>query len=360
MIENVIDTIENCRFCLMCRHVAPVGHVTAQEALTPHGVALLASSQRRGLIDWTAETVDVIYSEVDGGNSRVHCVNSLPFEESIAAVRAELVAQGLAPTAVTTIQQKLAQWQTPYAEQSPQPVTGTGDIALFVGDEAAYLQETTLPAVLRLLNAVGVEPVLVGNGRNNGLLAQTLGFPELAQTLIQSTLDEIASSGAKTLLVLSAGDTFVFNQMMSERLGVERPSDLQIVEVTRYLAQSDITFTQIEDDVPTAYVDPTHAVRVADRHDGVRGLVTAVYAQPLRELFWRRERAHPVGSTHLQFSNPALAEQLTRARLQDAQNVGVKRVVCEDVGTLWQLGRFADEYGIQIQGLYELLAAQLN
>jgi hypothetical protein len=67
-----------------------------------------------------------------------------------------------------------------------------------------------------------------------------------------------------------------------------------------------------------------------------------------------------VGSTHLQFSNPALAEQLTRARLQDAQDVGAKRLICEDVGTLWQIGRFADEYGIQIQGLYELLAAQLN
>jgi Fe-S oxidoreductase len=360
MLENVIDTIENCRFCLMCRHVAPVGHVTGQEALTPHGVALLASSQRRGLIDWSAETVGVIYSEVDGGNSRVHCVNDLPFEESIAAVRAELVEQGWAPTAVIDIQQRLAKWQTPYAEQFPQPATGTGDIALFVGDEAAYLRGTTLPAVLKLLSAVGVEPLLVGNGRNNGLLAQTLGFPELAKTLIQATLDEVADSGAKTLLVLSAGDAFVFNQMLTERLGLERPSNLQIVEVTQYLAESNISFKPLEDDVPTAYVDPTHAVRVADRHESVRGLVTAVYPHPLRELFWRRERAHPVGSTHLQFSNPALAEQLTRARLQDAQNVGAKRVVCEDVGTLWELGRFADEYDLQIQGLYELLAAQLN
>ncbi len=360
MIENIIETVENCRFCLMCRHVAPVGHVTGQEALTPHGVALVASSQGRGLIDWNAETVGVVYSEVDGGNSRMHCVNSLPFEASIAAVRAQLVEQDLAPTAVTDIQQKLAQWQNPYAEKAPQAATGTGDVALFVGDEAAYLRETTLPAVLTLLSAVGVEPVLVGNGRNNGFLAQSLGFPELAKTLIQATLDEIAASGATTLLVLSAGDYFVFDQMMSERLGVERPSGLQIMEVTQYLAESGATFGQIDDGVPTAYVDPTHAVRVAGRHDVTRGLVTAVYACPLRELFWRRDRAHPVGSTHLQFSNPALADQLTQARLQDAQNVGAKRVVCEDVGTLWQIGRFADAYDLEIQGLYELLAAQLN
>ena len=27
-IENVIATTDNCRYCLMCRHVCPLGHVT--------------------------------------------------------------------------------------------------------------------------------------------------------------------------------------------------------------------------------------------------------------------------------------------------------------------------------------------
>ena len=34
-IENPIAVTENCRYCLMCRHVAPVGHVMADEAVTP-------------------------------------------------------------------------------------------------------------------------------------------------------------------------------------------------------------------------------------------------------------------------------------------------------------------------------------
>ncbi len=73
MIDNAIATLENCRFCLMCRHVAPVGMVTNQEALTPHGMALLVTSQPRGLVAWNAETVGIVFSEVDGGNSRAHC-----------------------------------------------------------------------------------------------------------------------------------------------------------------------------------------------------------------------------------------------------------------------------------------------
>ena len=54
----------------MCRHVAPVGHVTHEEAVTPHGIALTVASQRRGLIDWNEDTVGIVYAEPDGGNCR--------------------------------------------------------------------------------------------------------------------------------------------------------------------------------------------------------------------------------------------------------------------------------------------------
>ena len=50
MIEDVILTTENCRYCLMCRHVCPVGHVTRLETLTPHGWGLTIASIRRGIV----------------------------------------------------------------------------------------------------------------------------------------------------------------------------------------------------------------------------------------------------------------------------------------------------------------------
>ena len=78
-----------------------------------------------------------------------------------------------------------------------------------------------------------------------------------------------------------------------------------------------------------------------------------------RELFWRRDRAHPVGSTAVQFSRPEIAERLTRSRLEDARQSGAEVLFCEDAGTLAQLDRHAAEYGLEIRGLYEWLAAHL-
>jgi Fe-S oxidoreductase len=367
-MQNAITTLENCRFCLMCRHVAPVGLVTHQEALTPHGMALLVTSQPRGLATWNAETVGIVFSEVDGGNSRAHCATDQPFEEAMAAVRAELVVQGLAPTAVTQLHTHLQQWQNPYQPQHPQPATGVGPVALFAGDEAAYLWPETLPAVLKLLSAVGMEVVVVGYGRNNGLFAHAAGFPDLAAQLWQTTLDELEAAGAKQLLLLSAGDFYAFN---GRRGGFSRPVSASanaappdFIEVTDLLAErlaaGEIAFRQTEDETRWVYVDPTHAVRVPDRHESVRGLLTAVMPTPPRELFWRTERAQPVGSTYIQFSNPALAERLTRTRLQDAQASGAKLLICEDPATLYHLNRYAGEYGLRVQGLYELLAERVS
>jgi Fe-S oxidoreductase len=356
-LQDPIETLENCRFCLMCTHVAPVGYYTMLETYSPHGIALVATSEERELIGWTPETVHIMFSEVDGGNSRAHCVFSQPFEESVAAMRAELVDEGLAPDGALSAGHRLITYGNPYVEQAPEPADGEGEIALFVGDAAPYLWPTAVPAVLKLLNDAGVEPVLVGQGRNSGLLAHSLGYPELAKELAQATLDEVRGSGAHTLLVLSAGDAYAFTDALEERLGLSLPEGLKVQEVCEFLLDNgnlDQAGDQKENGA-TAYIDPTHAVRRPDRHDLARKLATAASGGDLTELFWRRDRAHPVGSTFLQFTNPQLAEKLTRGRLEDAQNNGATRVLCEDPATLSQLSRFAGDYDIEVAGLFEEL-----
>ncbi len=224
MINNYMETLENCRFCLMCRHVAPVGLVTDLETLTPHGIALIATSEQRGLIEWNEETVGVVYSEPDGGNCRAHCVFDQPHPAAVAAVRTNLVQQNLAPEAVYDVDRSLVEWGTPFAEEAVLSSSEKGEVALFVGDEAKYLWPGTIPAVLKLLNELGVDPVLIGNGRNSGFLATSLGLEKTAESLVQATLEELKDSGAKKLLVLSPGDYFAFNQAFDERLGIEFPA----------------------------------------------------------------------------------------------------------------------------------------
>lgn len=363
MIEDVILTTENCRYCLMCRHVCPVGHVTRLETLTPHGWGLTISSIRRGTLAIDDSTVEAIYSCADCGTCRANCVTDQPLPAAIAAMRAEMAAEGKALAAVYEIQAKLESWSNPYAKQAPEAVQEQGEVALFVGDDAHFLGREALEAALRLLEAVGVKPVLIGIGRNNGYLASSLGFPQLSFDLAMATLAELEATGAKSMLVLTPGDYYAFRQMHDERNGLAWPEGVTIQEVIPFLAENlaagNLSFEPLEEAMPYAYVDPTHAVRVETRHDAPRQLLAAVMPSGGRELFWRRERAHPSGNVALQYTKPHIADHLAYSRLADAMERGARHLITEDPAGRAFLARHAPRFGLQVVGLYELLAEQL-
>lgn len=370
-IENPILATDNCRYCLMCRHVCPVGHVTRLESLTPHGWGLLIASQRRGLVTWNASSVDKLYSCADCGLCRSHCVTDQPLPDAIAAARAEVASQGLAPASLYEVNQALLAWGNPYQPAEPQPPSGQGDVALFVGDEALHLWPAALDAALTLLKAVGVEPVLIGAGRSNGYLASSLGFPDTARRLAEANLADLRATNASTLLVLSPGDLFAFRQLYDERLGIGWPAGVELQEVTLLLAERlaagelrlgrrKLGGTEGTKGNSYAYIDPAHTVRAPERMAAPRSLLAAVMPGPGVELFWRQERTHPAGSTSLKFANPQLADHLTYARLGDAVQSGARLLLSDDPGTLHALAAHAPRFGVQVQGLYELLVECLE
>jgi Fe-S oxidoreductase len=361
--QTATAVIENCRYCLMCRHVCPVGNVTRRETLTPHGWGLTIASVKRGLLTWNRDTLDVLYSCADCGTCRAHCVTDQPLPDAITATRADVAAQSLAPVVVYEVHKVLQEWSNSYEEKLPEKAKGNAEIALFVGDDAKYLWPAALESALKLLAAAGIKPVPIGIGRSNGYLASSLGFPETAKMLVQATLDELKASGARRMLVLTPGDYYAFSRLLTDRLEVEWPQGIELQEVISLLDEKTtagvLKFESSDDKKPYTYIDPTHSLRVPARFDAPRRLLAGVTSTAGFELFWRKERAHPCGNGALQFTNPHISTHLTYARLADAQQTGAQVVVTEDSGCLSHLNRHADRFGLHVQGFYELLADHL-
>jgi Fe-S oxidoreductase len=362
-LEKTAITTDNCRYCLMCRHVCPVGHVTYLETLTPHGWGLLIASERRELIEWDIEHTKVLYSCADCGTCRAHCVTDQPLPDAISWARIEALETGNAPAEVYRLKQMFQEWRNPYEQIAPIPSSGKGRTALFVGDKAHYVDSSELQSGLRILESLNIQPVLIGSGRNSGYLASSLGFHDLAKQFAESTLEELKKSEAEMLLLLDPGDFFTFTQLYEERLGVSPPEGVIMKELTVLLAEElksgNLNVKKWDEDIPYAYIDPTHSVRTTERYDAPRELLLAVMSSSPLELFWRRERAHPVGDTALQFTNPEIAEKLTTARLEDARDSGAKLIITEDAAALALFEQRAEAYGLQVKGLYSLIAEQL-
>ncbi len=363
MIEDAIETTEYCRHCLMCRHKTPMGHITSKETYTPHGFGQLVASEKRDMIEWNEEYAEVMYVSSDNGNSRAHCVTDQPLPQAIAEVRAKLVKKDIAPDEVYELRDQLKEYKTPYGESKPGDVSGSGDVALFVSDEVRYRAPEILEAALELLEAIGIDPVKIGNGRNNGFIASSLGLPGIAEDLAEANLDELDEVGADRMLVLSPGDYFAFNQMYEERLDIEWPEDVELLEVTDVLSnavdEGTLSLDQTELGEPYAYVDPTHSVRVKSRADDPRNLLDQALSDERRELFWRSDRAFPAGNLALEFVHPDLADDLTEFRFEDATDQDVDTVVTDGAGTLHQLKQKADAFDVDVRNLYRLLADQV-
>ncbi len=363
-LTNPSAATDNCRYCLMCRHICPVGHVTNLETLTPHGWGLTIASVERGLTTWNTDTVGVLYHCADCGACRSSCVTDQPLPDAIAAARSTVVAQGLAPAGVYRAGELLARWGNPYGLAQPPAAAEKGEVALFVGDDAYCARPGLVDAVVKLLDAIGIAPILVGRGRNNGYLASSLGFPETARQLAQATLDEVVATGARRLLVLTPGDLYTFRQLYDERLGLAWPAHVELVDVTVLLADAlaadKLVFTPAATTDAYAYLDPTHTVRAPERADAPRRLAAAVLPGDSKELFWRRERTHPSGATALLYTLPHMAMLLAQDRLGDARKSGATLLVTEAPGDLALYERLAPAQGLRVQGLYELLASQLR
>jgi len=363
MDTNVVDAIENCRFCLMCRHVAPVGHVTHNESVTPHGIALVASMQRRGNLTWTPSTLQVLYAEPDGGNCRAHCVTDQPLPAAIAAIRAEVAAQGMAPSAVSRVNDRVLEKHSVFGDYKP--AISQGEWGLFVGAAGFNLSLGTMQAALQLMAVSGIDAVPIGCGLDSGFIPCSLGYPDTARAQASLCKEEIQRAGVKKLVVLSPQDLFAFRQMYEERLGIIWPSEVVLVDLVELLAEQIQknrirgTFSAETKKHSTAYVDPTHAVRLPTRLDAARTLCKAALGSAPIELFWRRERAHPVGSTAIQFTRPDIGIKLTESRIEDALEQGAQTVLCDDPATLHEL-RLRNQSRLQVQGMYEFLLERLG
>jgi Fe-S oxidoreductase len=361
--QTVTAIIDNCRYCLMCRHVCPVGHVTRKETLTPHGWGLIIASVQRGMLDWDEGTVGALYSCADCGTCYAHCVTEQALPDAIAATRAQVASENLSTAIVKEVHQALKEWGNPSQKLAPEMVKDQGEVALFVGDDTKYLWPDVLESAIKLLEAAGVKPVLIGVGRSNGYLASSLGFPETARELIQTTLNELKATKAKRMLVLTPGDYYAFDRLLKERLAGEWPAEVELQEVVSLLDEKTssgaLKFKPSDDQAPFAYIDPTHSLRVPARFDVPRRLLAGVLPSAGLELFWRKERTHPCGNGALQFTNPHISEHLAYARLADAQKTGARVIVTEDPGCLSQLNKHAGRFGLRVQGFYELLAGQL-
>lgn len=368
--QEYIPIYEGDRFCLMCGQACPVRRVTKNETTSPHGWALLVASVRRGMLQWNAETVDVLYQCADCGNCQGNCATDRPLPYAIQAARAEVAQLGHAPASVRELEEKLRAWGNVYAEPPWARDDGrrtTADVSsppaqpqalssfLFVGDAAYFLKPEVIQAAMTCLGAINVTVLPLSEGRSSGYLPYTLGLWDTARALAKETARALEEGGATQVITLSTQDAHALKNVYPE-LGVALPDAVNIRTLVDVLANAGETLKiNARAPQPYTYHDPLQAIRLKHHALNARVLATQVMGSEPREMLFRENLATPIGTSGgLEFTHPQLAENLARTRIAEAHATGAEIILTDDPLDTAVLEKYAGE--MQVLNLYQVLA----
>ena len=188
-IDQFMETVKFCRFCFMCRHLAPVGNVTFTEADTPRIRASMIYGATLRKEEFTnKDLIRIMYRSDLSGCCRRNCVNHYDEVGLTLAYRADLVEMGCAPEYIEVLKKDLVE------KSSDWKLSGEGKV-LYVEDSVSA-EAGSAGAFKRL---AGECMTLSGSSCGKGLWV--LGYRKEAEIAAQKFAAVVEKSGAETVVV---------------------------------------------------------------------------------------------------------------------------------------------------------------
>jgi Fe-S oxidoreductase len=319
-----------------------------------------------------------IWSCLSCGQCSTRCPSSIDYPEFVRRVRTEAVNQGksgvqahrgLFQTIMRLQTLDVRQSKTDWAREAG-TIAESGDTYYFVGCSPFFDVEFRVDwdldvmagprGVLKLLNAVGIEPVIHDDERCcghdllwNGNQAQ---FAELARR----NVDLITSLGCKRIVFHCPEGYLTFKKYYPEVVG---EMNLELVHFYELLADKlaagAISFQ--ESDGVVTYHDPCRLGRQAGIMEAPRALLRGIPGIDLREMEHNRENGLCCG-TSAWMSCSSCSKEIQRRRLEEALDAGADTLVtaCPKCRLHLSCALRDMDSGLRIRDINELLGASLG
>jgi Fe-S oxidoreductase len=300
------ETIQMCRFCLMCRHACTVGNVTQNDCNLPRGKALLLFAIQMELAEWDERAVQIMYQCTNCHLCREWCVPGWDIAPALIAARGDLVQLGLDPPAARQVRERFRKSGNLYGE--PSTLTAElrheldlpekAEILYYAGCTTAHRQPEMARAALRLIQACGASFTLLDDEPCCAEPLWVLGYQDEARALANRTIKAIHDSGAR--LVVSSSPTCIetFRHAYRE-WGVDVPPDVQFLHISEYLdyklGSGGLKLRPVPA-VRVTYHDPCSLGRQMQVYDPPRRLIQALPGVEFTEMRLNRQHSPCCGN----------------------------------------------------------------
>ena len=326
-----------CLDCGICTGSCPVSKVTPDFSPRLMVEKVLIGEEENPLEDVN------IWSCLSCGQCSSRCPSNIDYPEFVRMVREEAVLQGKGGVqahrglfqAVMRLQTlDLKQNKTDWAREAGR-ISESGDTYYFVGCspffEVEFLDDWGLDVmdgprgVLKLLNAVGIEPVIHDDERCCGHDLMWNGDRENFARLARRNVDLIRGLGCKRVVFHCPEGYLTFKKYYPEIVGELGFETVHFYELMAgELKSGALGFTPMEEVV--TYHDPCRLGRQAGIMDAPRSLISGIPGVTLREMDHNRENGICCG-TSAWMNCSACSKEIQKRRLREAVATGAGTLV---------------------------------
>jgi Fe-S oxidoreductase len=213
---------------------------------------------------------------------------------------------------------------------------------------------------VRILNRLGIEPVVMDNERCCGHDLYWLGQLAQFDQLGQLNLREIEQSGAKLIITSCPECAYALKTLYAERLG----ANLQVKHVTEVIAENikKLKFNNIDRGI--TYQDSCRLGRYMGIYTQPREALLSIPGIRLLEMPHNKQGAMCCGTTN--WTNcDVTSKQIQRHRLNEARDTGATTLVttcpkCQIHFRCSECGSKIDKAGIELTDFVNLVASALE
>lgn len=361
-----------CLDCGICTGSCPVARVTPD--FSPR---LMVEKVLMGEEENPLEDIN-IWSCLSCGQCSSRCPSNIDYPEFVRMVREEAVRNGKGGVfAHRGLFQAVMRLQTLDVKQNKTDwardigrISDSGDTYFFVGCspffEVEFLDDWGVDVmdgprgVLKLLNKIGIEPVIHDDERCCGHDLMWNGDRENFARLAERNVNLIRSLGAKQVVFHCPEGYLTFKKYYPEVVG-----DLGFEPVHFYellaseLKKGSLELDQFEGIV--TYHDPCRLGRQAGIMDAPRTLISSIPGITLREMEHNRENGLCCG-TSAWMNCSACSKEIQKRRIAEAVNVGADTLVtaCPKCRVHLNCALRDTEINLKIRDINDLLAQTLK
>ncbi len=250
-------------------------------------------------------------------------------------------------------------------------VAKRGDVMLFVGclpyfedffaKDFGYSPLSVARDAVKILNHLGIEPVVSDNERCCGHDLYWLGNMESFDDLARINLKEIELAQAKTVVTACAECALSLKKLYPERLGA---NGFEVKHITEFVAENldKMRFKEVEAEV--TFQDPCRLGRYLQVYDAPRDALQSIPGLTISEMPHNRQGAICCGTTNW-MNCDATSRQIQHNRLAEAKATGAKTLVtacpkCRIHFQCSECGDETDKVDIEIADFTNIVASALQ